>query len=109
MPVTKVIAKKDLSPLFIIGDKLEIIPILYEEDTEIVSVSYGVYENDKFRRFASEKDCLDSKLDIRLMNEAVVAKKGSLKDYSIMNHTTGNVVPNYHLRIFDIYFDKVNW
>jgi len=105
MPITNVVAKKDLLPVFKIGDKAKIVPILYEEDTVICNEIYGVFENGELVKFAEAWDHGKGK-DIRLVFDKAIAPKGSYKD-SYIELEDGRQYPSSLVRRYEDYFDKI--
>lgn len=105
MPVTNVIVKKNLLPILKVGDKCKIVPKYYEEDTVICNEIYGVFENDKFVKYAEVWDYEKDK-DIRLVSDKVVAPKGSYKD-SYIELEDGKQYPSSLVRRYEDYFDKI--
>jgi len=108
MPQIKVIAKKDLHPIFKKGDKLTIIPILYESNTLLVNEVYGIFRDNKLLRIAEKSD-LTRKLkymEIKKIFDALYAPKGSYKD-SIIELEDGRQYPSSLVRDYESYFEKV--
>ena len=82
-----------LTPFLLIGDIVEITPILYEKDTILCNAAYQ-----------------RTKQGLELVNKEVIAKKGSVRDYELLNERTGKVLPDiYKLtgKPFPHFFEKV--
>lgn len=110
MPRTKVIAKKDLLPFFKKGDKVTIVPILYEEDTLIRNEIYGVFKDDVLIKFFEKADYsrCGKDLEIKKVEEKLYAPKGSYKD-SVIEIEDGRQYPSSLVRRYEDYFEKVDW
>lgn len=109
MPVTKVIAKKDLLPFFKIGDRLTIKPILYEADTLICNEIFGLFKNDQFIKIVKKgynSRLLEDGMKIEKISDAIYASKGSYKD-SVIQLENGDTYPSSLVRIYEDYFEKV--
>lgn len=106
MPTVKVIAKRDLIPVFKKGDKLTIEPILYEEDTQLTKPVYGIVKDSKIVGIYSLDYKLKEGEDIKLIFDAVFAKKGSYKDSRIITED-GIAYPSSLVRNYKDFFTKV--
>ena len=83
MPVTNAIAKVDFLPFFKKGEKITVVPILYQEDTMIVRQMNGLFDaTGKLVRLApnSEVEKLENGCEIKKVCDAIYALKGSYKD-----------------------------
>jgi hypothetical protein len=109
MPRTKVIAIKDMSPFFKIGDKLTIVPILYKEDTLLVNEIYGLFKDNNLIKFFKKTDLSLKDIDtfeIKLLYDKVIASKGTYKDcYIKLENDTQ--YPSSLVRDFKKYFKKI--
>lgn len=109
MPQTKVIAIKDMLPFFKIGDKLTIVPILYEEDTVLVNEILGLFKDNKLIKFFEKNDILRkdiNELKIDLIYDKVIAHKGTYKD-SYIELEDGRQYPSSLVCNYKIYFKKI--
>lgn len=107
MPRTKVTAKKDFAPLFKVGDKLTIVPNLYEEDTLLHRDVYGVFKGEELVRIGgilTDKE-VKSGCVVNLMWPALYAPKGSFESCSI-ELADGTKYPGTLIRDFSQYFVK---
>ena len=109
MPRTKVIAKKDLLPYFKKGDKVTIVPILYDKDTIIVNEIHGLFVNGVFRKIAERCDLQLSGRNgyaVQKIADPLYAPKGSYKD-SYIELEDGRQYPSSIVRSYNDYFDKI--
>ena len=108
MPRTKVIAKKDLLPVFKKGDELTIVPTYYEKDTVVVNEIYGVYKGETLVKLFEKADLNRNMtgLEIKLLGEKVIAKKGSCSG-SCIELKDGTRYPSSLVRRYENYFEKV--
>ena len=107
MAIIKAIAKKDCLPYFKMGDKITIIPILYEKDTCIVNEIYGLYKGENFVKIFEMTDIHGSGkgVEIKKIAEKQYAPKGSYKDSVIkVNRKT---YPSSIVICYQDYFEKV--
>jgi len=102
MPRTKVIAKKDLLPYFKKGDKVTIVPILYDEDTVIVNELHGLFKNGNLVWINGS----NWNGGLEKIADPQYAPKGSYKD-SYIELEDGRQYPNSIVRRYDDYFDKI--
>ena len=107
MPRTEAIAKKDLEPFFKKGDKITIVPILYEEDTVIVNEIYSVFNGEKLVKFFDPMDRKLNGLSIRKIFDKQYAPKGSYKD-SYIELENGNKYPSSLVRDYNDFFEKIH-
>ena len=110
MSKIEVIAKKDFYPLFKKGDKLAIVPILYEENTILVPKMFRIFKNKHHFTL-----CVESELILYPISEGfklegfsseVIAKKGSWKD-SYIELEDGSQYPSCHFRSYKDFFEKI--
>lgn len=108
MPKVNVIAKKDCLPFFKIGDKLTIVPILYEEDTLIRNELHGIFIDGKMVKIWELGDVKSryKNAEIKKISEKLYAPKGSYKD-SLIVLENGVEYPSSLVRSYDGYFQKV--
>jgi hypothetical protein len=107
MPETNCIAKKDFLPFFKKGDKITIVPILYEKDTCIVNAIHCEVKDEKIIRLVTLMEMLkspDSKF--QKLSDPVYAPKGSYKD-SVIKLEDGRTYPSSLVRRYENYFEKV--
>ncbi len=110
MPNTPVIATRDFLPLFMKGDTATIVPVLYEEDTQVGGEVRGVFRVDTGelvriweQRFAGHEF---AGCEIRTIHPAVIAPKGSYKS-SFIRLSDGREYPGTLVRHYDTYFEKI--
>jgi hypothetical protein len=99
MPIINTKAKVDCLPFFKKGEKVIVIPILYEEDTMIVRQMNGLFnEEGVFLRYAPNMDVekFEDGREIRKVHDAVYAPEGSYKDSYFITEN-GFEHPSSHL------------
>lgn len=108
MPTVNVIAKKDFYPLFKKGDKLQVVPVLYEKDVLLVNKIYGVFVDGVLTRFydPGAHNMYPKNAKIIQIFDEVYAPKGSYKD-SFIRLEDGREYPGSHFRDYNDYFEKV--
>lgn len=110
MPRTECIAKKDFEPLFKKGDKVTVVPVLYEEDTQLHGEIFGVFtEKGELYKIAEPIDILKRKgrPELRKISEPLIAPKGSYKD-SYIELEDGRQYPGSYFRRYEDYFEKIS-
>ncbi len=107
MPRVEAIAKRDMYPAFMKGDKVTIVPVLYEEDTLVRDEIHGIFKGEKMIKIF-EKNDLKHKwegCEIRKIFDKVYAPKGSYKDSYI--ETANGTYPSSLVRRYEDFFEKV--
>lgn len=104
MPTVEAIAKKDLLPAFKKGDKVTVVPILYEEDTVLHEDIYGWF-NKNGQRVNPGEQKRGEELEKILIFSKAVAPKGSYKDSLII--TNGKTYPSSLVKNYNDWFEKV--
>jgi len=107
MPRTKIIAKRDAGSFFKKGDKATMVPILYEKDTVIRDEILGIFKDNVLLKIFEDSDlkCDLTGGEIRLMDDKLIAPKGSWKD-SYIEMEDGREYPSSLFEPFLSFFEK---
>ncbi len=101
------IAKKDFPPFFKIGDKVQIIVILYKEDTLIRNEIYELFDNNGIPRgFNNPKNGVPKGWEFRKVSDKLYAPKDSYKS-SYIKLNDGREFPGTLIKNYSEYFDKL--
>lgn len=105
--MVNVIAKKGLSPFFRKGDKVSIIPVLYENDVILHDDIYGLFKNGKLIQILTKAQHKPQDgFEILLVYPKLIAKKGTYKD-SYIRLKDGREYPSSLVRSYEEFFEKI--